>query len=96
MLAYSFDTDKLVQICRDNDVSMVGVFGSSSRGQESEQSDIDLLVEFSIPKGLLAVGRLENELYEALNRKVDLLTEGAISPYIREHVLGELQILYES
>jgi len=96
MVAYSFDTEKLVQICRNNDVSMVGVFGSSSRGEETGQSDIDLLVEFSVPKGLLALGRLEYELSEALNRKVDLLTEGALSPYLREHVLGELQIIYES
>ena len=40
--------------------------------------------------------RLERELTEALGRKVDLLTEPAISPYMRERVLKEMQVVYGS
>ncbi len=40
--------------------------------------------------------RLERELTEALGRKVDLLTEAAISPYMRERVLKEMQVVYGS
>ena len=38
------DTQKLIEICRQNDVVKLGVFGSMARGEAGEQSDIDLLV----------------------------------------------------
>ncbi len=96
MNALSFDTEKLIDICRENDVSMLAVFGSAARGEATEQSDIDLLVKFSERKGLLALVRLERILSETLGRKVDLLTEGAISPYLRDNILKDLQVLYGS
>jgi uncharacterized protein len=95
MTTYSFDVSRLINICRQNDVSMVGVFGSMARGEAKKRSDIDLLVRFSKRKSLLAVVRLERELSEALGRKVDLLTEAAISPYLREQILKETQVVYE-
>ncbi len=95
MKSYPFNVARLIDICRQNDVSMVGVFGSMARGEARKKSDIDLLVRFSKRKSLLAVVRLERELSEALGRKVDLLTEGAISPYLRERILKETQVVYE-
>jgi predicted nucleotidyltransferase len=94
MTAYPFNVPRLIEICRQNDVSMVGVFGSMARGDAREKSDIDLIVRFSKRKGLLAVVRLERELSEALGRKVDLLTEAAISPYLQERILNEMQVVY--
>ena len=96
MKSYPFNVTRLIDICRQNDVSMVGVFGSMARGKAKKKSDIDLLVRFSKRKCLLAVVRLERELSEALGRKVDLLTEGAISPYLRERILKETKVVYES
>ncbi len=75
---------------------MVGIFGSRARGEAKKKSDIDLIVRFSKRKSLLAMVRLERELTEALGRKVDLLTEAAISPYMRERVLKEMQVVYGS
>src|SRR5688572_28502425 len=95
MTTYPFDVPRLIDICRLNDVSMVGVFGSMARGEAGKKSDIDLLVRFSKRKSLLAVVRLERELSEALGRKVDLLTEAALSPYLRERILQETQVVYE-
>jgi predicted nucleotidyltransferase len=95
MNAYPFNVTRLIDICRQNDVSMVGVFGSMARGEAKKRSDIDLLVRFSRRKSLLSVVRLERELSEALGRKVDLLTEAAISPYLRERILKETRVLYE-
>lgn len=92
----SINYQEIIDICQQNDVSMLGVFGSVARGEATEQSDIDLLVKFSKQKGLLAVVRLERVLSEALGRKVDLLTEAAISPYLRENILNDLQVLYGS
>jgi len=91
-----FDTHKLIEICRQNDVSRIGVFGSLARGEANAQSDIDLLVEFSKRKSLLALVALERQMSTALGRKVDLLTEAAISPYLRDRIKRDVQIIYEA
>ena len=67
-----------------------------ARGKANEQSDIDLLVDFSKRKSLLALVRLERELSAELKRKVQLLTEAAISPYLRDRVMRELKVIYEA
>jgi len=95
MVAYPFNVARLIDICRQNDVSMIGVFGSMARGKSRKRSDIDLIIRFSKRKSLLAVVRLERELSDALGRKVDLLTEAAISPYLRERILKEMRVVYE-
>jgi len=96
MSMFPFDADKLIDICRQNDVVKVGVFGSMARGDASEQSDIDLIVEFSQRKSLLALVALERKISAALGRKVDLLTEAALSPYLRERIMHDLQLIYEA
>lgn len=95
MATLNFDTKTLIDICRKNDVSRIGVFGSVARGEATSRSDIDLLVDFSKKKSLLAVVRLERELSTALKKKVQLLTEAAISPYPRDRVKRELKVIYE-
>lgn len=95
-ISYPFNLPKLIDVCRRNDVSMVGIFGSMVRGEAKKNSDIDLIVRFSKRKSLLFMVRLERELAETLGRKVDLLTENSISPYMREQVLREMQVVYGS
>ncbi|HEY3475998.1 MAG TPA: nucleotidyltransferase family protein [Anaerolineales bacterium] len=95
MATYPFNLTQLIDICRQHDVSMIGIFGSMARGEARKQSDIDLIVRFSKRKSLLAVVRLERQLSEALGRKVDLLTEAALSPYLRERILKEMRVVYE-
>jgi hypothetical protein len=86
--------DKLREICRKNDVVMLGVFGSVARGEDTDSSDVDLLVRLGKPMGLEFFA-LEYEFEEALGRKVDLVTEASLSKYIRDDVLADLMILYE-
>ena len=89
------DTKTIIRICREHDVSKIGVFGSLARGEASEASDIDLLIEFSKRKSLLAMIALERELSVTLGRKFDLLTEAAISPYLRDRIRQETRTIYE-
>ena len=95
MKTFAFDSSRLIDICRDHAVTSIGVFGSMARGEASEQSDIDLLVEFGERKSLFDLVRLERELSATLGRKVDLLTKDALSPYLRERILSEVQTIYE-
>jgi hypothetical protein len=91
-----FDVNKLVELCRQNDVRQLSIFGSVARGEADEQSDIDLVVSFSKRISLLRMVALERQFSEALGKKVDLLTEAAISPDLRERIKRDLQVLYEA
>ena len=89
------DIDKLVDIFRRNNVRRIALFGSFAREDAGPESDIDLLVTFSGRVGLLALVKLERELSEELDRKIDLLTENSISPYLKDQILREQKVIYE-
>lgn len=89
------DSATLADICEANDIEFLGVFGSHARGTATPESDVDLLVRFSKPKSLLDIVRVERLLGERLGRTVDLVTEGALSPYLRERVKAETRKIYE-
>ncbi len=72
----------------------IALFGSYSRGEEKKGSDVDIIVEFSKPKSLLEFVGIEQELSEKTGRKIDLLTEGSISPYLIEKIRKERVELY--
>ena len=67
----------------------VRVFGSMARGDAGAESDVDLLVELEHGRTLLDLGALLMDLQDLLHRKVDVLTEAALHPKIREQVLRE-------
>lgn len=88
------DVTKLIDICRENDVVLLGVFGSMTNAETDEENDVDLLVEFAVGKSLLALVALERKLSDIFGRKVSLFTEEAISPYLRNRILDDIQIIY--
>jgi predicted nucleotidyltransferase len=67
-----------------------GVFGSFARGEEREDSDIDILVEFQQGATLLDLAGLGNLLEEKLHRKVDLVTPAAIRKELQARVYAEM------
>lgn len=71
-------------------VAAIGVFGSYVRGDDHQESDLDILVKFTEPIGLLDFVRLENELSEHLAIDVDLVTEQSLKPRIRTRVIDEV------
>jgi len=77
-------------------VSKLCLFGSMARDEATAKSDLDLLVYFSKRKSLLTLVELEWQLRRIFKRKVDLLTEGSLSPYIRTQVLREAKVIYEA
>jgi len=82
--------------CRRNHIIRLSLFGSTIKGKETAQSDIDLLVEFQpehIP-GLLRLSGMEIELSTLLGKKVDLRTARDLSKYFRKEVLNEARVAY--
>lgn len=88
------DRHKIVDICRQNDIAYCAMFGSFARGDATETSDLDLLVRFSKRVGWKFYGIAE-DLEKSLGRQVDLATEKMLNKYIRESVLGDLEVIYE-
>lgn len=85
----------IISYLKDNDAKCISIFGSYARGEEEPSSDIDIIVSFSTKKSLLDLIRIERELSEKLKRKVDLLTEKSISPYMIESIRKEMVTIYE-
>jgi uncharacterized protein len=67
----------------------VRVFGSLARGDGREGSDLDLLVTLGAGRSLLDLVGLKQDLEDLVHRPVDVVTEQALSPYLRESVLSE-------
>jgi uncharacterized protein len=67
----------------------IRVFGSVVRGEEREDSDIDLMVDFLPGSTLLDQVGLINALSTVLGRKVDIVSERALNKYLRQSVLQE-------
>lgn len=67
----------------------VRVFGSVVRGEASMASDLDLLVEMAEGRSLFDLVALADELKETLGIDVDVVTEGSLSPYLRDRILAE-------
>jgi uncharacterized protein len=73
-------------------VSRLGLFGSFVRGQQNPDSDIDILVEF-LPgeKSFDSFMQLSFLLEELLERPVELVTVESLSPYLKPHILKEVE-----
>ena len=70
-------------------VKSIGVFGSFARNEANENSDIDILVEFYDDIGWEFID-LKRFLEKKLDRKVDLVTKGALKPKLEEDILKEV------
>jgi hypothetical protein len=73
-------------------VSSIGYFGSYSTGQQNEQSDLDLLVEFSEPVGW-EFFTLERFLEQTMGLRVDLVTRNSLKEQIKESILKQVQYI---
>jgi uncharacterized protein len=77
-------------VLRKYTVRRIGLFGSYVRGEQRKRSDIDFLVEFEEPTfdNFMDLAFFLEDLFR---RKVDLITEGSLSPYIRPYVEKEVR-----
>ena len=76
-------------LCERYHVETLGVFGSYVRGEQVEDSDVDLLVTFSKTPDLLEFVDLADHLEQLLGCKVDVATESSLRERIRARVLRE-------
>lgn len=80
-----------------SDIKTLAIFGSYVRGTATEESDIDILIDFNpdAPIGFFALSDIKNHFESFLQKTVDLLTPQAISKYFRQDVLSQAEYVYK-
>ncbi len=87
--------EEIISILKKHGVKKISIFGSYARDEQTPVSDIDIIVEFIGEISLLEIVGIEQELYASLGRKVDLLTENSISPYLIDSIKKEMKVIYQ-
>ncbi len=79
------------------DIKSVAIFGSYVSGAPTEDSDVDVLIDFepTATIGFFALSDIKESLEASVGKPVDLLTPQAISKYFRERVLAQAEYVYE-
>lgn len=80
---------QIIPVLQKHKVVRAGLFGSFARNEETEGSDVDLLVQFSLVRGMFQYLNLKFELEEVLNRKVDLIEYTSIRPKLRKSIFED-------
>jgi predicted nucleotidyltransferase len=79
---------QVLEIAQGHGARNVRLFGSVARGETHESSDLEL-IEMEAGRNLLDIVAIKQDLEDLLGCKVDVVTEAAISPYLKENVLRE-------
>lgn len=77
------------------DIEKIYLFGSCARGEETEQSDIDLCVESGPTFSLFTAGSFVDDLESALNRSIDLVTERMLYAHVKAGMQQDRVLVYE-
>lgn len=77
-------------------VKRASLFGSTARGENSADSDVDILVEMAEKSRLFDFLALQTDLEETLSRKVDLVDHEAIKPRLKPYIMSDLKLLYSA
>ncbi|MGB7086568.1 MAG: nucleotidyltransferase family protein [Phormidesmis sp.] len=81
---------------REHHITELGIFGSYTRGEQANDSDVDILVEFDpdYKLGLITYGQIEHYISSRLGIEVDLVMKRALKPYIGKRILKEVIYLW--
>lgn len=94
-IAIDIDRERLAAFCERHHIRRLALFGSVLRRDFGPESDVDVLVEF-VPGHTpgFAFFAIQDELSALIGRSVELHTPGFLSPYFREQVRAQAQVLY--
>lgn len=87
--------DKAIPVFLEFNVSKASIFGSYARGDFTEKSDIDLLIDFEKPVTLVEFFRFKNSLKEILECDVDVVSNRAILSPFKNYILDESIQIYD-
>jgi hypothetical protein len=79
----------ILEIAAEHGATRIRIFGSLARGTARPDSDLDLLVDLQPGRDLLDLIAIKQDLEVRLGRRVDVVTERSLSPYMRDQVIKE-------
>ena len=79
--------EQILAIAERHGARRIQVFGSTARGEDSRDSDVDFLIELERGRSLLDIIAMKQDLEDLLQCGVDVVTEEAVSPYIRDEIV---------
>jgi uncharacterized protein len=79
--------EEIIRIAKEHGATNVRIFGSVARGEAGVESDLDILIDLEPGRSLLDLGGLWSDLNSLLGVKVDVFTEKALKPRIRERAV---------
>lgn len=82
--------NQILTIAKRYGAGKVRIFGSIARDEGKQGSDLDMLIELEPGRSLLDIIAIKQDLEDLLDCKVDVVTEAALSPYIRDEVLSQV------
>lgn len=89
-------SEKINPVLLKYGVIRASVFGSVARGEDSPDSDVDLLVKVgSLPFGIWGFVGLKQDLEQALGKKVDVVSEGGLNAKLAKNIQRDLTPIYE-
>jgi predicted nucleotidyltransferase len=74
----------------------IGIFGSVARGENSPESDIDVLYRLKGAVGLFNLIRMKNDMEQKLNTRVDMVSEQFVHPKLKPQIMNDLKIIYSN
>ena len=81
------------RLAKKHGAARVRLFGSAARGEDTPGSDADFLVSMGKGRSLLDLISLSQDLQELLGRRVDVVTDRGLSPYLKENIIREARFL---
>lgn len=88
-IAYQQHRDAIHQIVARHNAKNPRIFGSVLHGQDTDESDLDILVDTTLETSLFDIGAIGTELTELLGVEVEVLTPGALPDRWRAEVMNE-------
>ena len=86
---------KVAPILKESWVEYAGVFGSAARGEDTPESDIDIIVSVKKPISVYQFIALKYKLEEILGKKVDLVSKNSINKYVKPYIEKDIVDIYE-
>ena len=90
-------TKQIAEYFKTQPVNRAWLFGSFARGEETPESDVDILVEYdpNARISLLTISHMMGELEKSTGRRVDLIENGCLLPFAEESANHDQKLIYE-
>lgn len=83
-------TEQKTHLCKTYHITQLGIFGSYVRGEQTQDSDVDVLIDYEQAPTLFELVNLRDYLRDLMGLNVDVVTKNGLKPRIRDQVLSEV------